>query len=308
MTIKGDTAVKNSINQKPQSRKAKVTSRSVKKQESNIQYPKSDRHPVLYQKTSKISPSPSQNIDDKYDLELQKTNKNKVRISKANHDPTYQQWAHQNPDRFGFIPLGPLLLPSMDKGLCLGSDPVELYNAVKNQEQYNFCSSQVTVPSQLKYQEWQSRLQGYWDQLHLYLIKYCNILTYISSINTWASGDSPLAQVLIELIYVRILQYGFPLDFDKNSPLESNNKNHHSGLAFPKDIDAYINEEIAFGAFDLLKNTLETLGFDISLKKLVQPCTKVTCLGVEVDTENFTVAVPQEKLSKIMDLCNKWIF
>ena len=27
----------------------------------------------------------------------------------------------------------------------------------------------------------------------------CNILTYISSINTWASGDSPLAQLVKEL-------------------------------------------------------------------------------------------------------------
>ena len=28
---------------------------------------------------------------------------------------------------------------------------------------------------------------------------WCNILTYISSINTWASGDSPLAQLVKEL-------------------------------------------------------------------------------------------------------------
>ena len=30
-------------------------------------------------------------------------------------------------------------------------------------------------------------------------IAVCNILTYISSINTWASGDSPLAQLVTEL-------------------------------------------------------------------------------------------------------------
>ena len=44
----------------------------------------------------------------------------------------------------------------------------------------------------------------------------CNILTYISSINTWAlvKEESPEAQVLIELIYVRILQKAL-------SPIES---------------------------------------------------------------------------------------
>ena len=31
------------------------------------------------------------------------------------------------------------------------------------------------------------------------LVPLCNILTYISSINTWASGDSPLAQLVKEL-------------------------------------------------------------------------------------------------------------
>ena len=30
-------------------------------------------------------------------------------------------------------------------------------------------------------------------------VSYCNILTYVSSINTWASGDSPLAQLVKEL-------------------------------------------------------------------------------------------------------------
>ena len=59
-------------------------------------------------------------------------------------------------------------------------------------------------------------------------------------------------------------------------------------------------------SFNLLKNTLETLGFDVSMKKLVQPSTKVTCLGVEVDTINFTVAVPQDKLGKFSQTCQEW--
>ena len=34
----------------------------------------------------------------------------------------------------------------------------------------------------------------------------CNILTYISSINTWVSGDSPLAQLVkvLELVFISV--------------------------------------------------------------------------------------------------------
>ena len=372
--------------------------------------------------------------EDKYDLELHTTNKNKMRIAKAKHGPTCRHWSDQNPDKFGFIPLGPLTLPNTDRGIVMGSDPVLLYDTVKSQKQYNFLSSQVIVQSQLNYQEWEKRLGNYWDQQLLYLIKY-----------------------------------GFPLDFDTSAILESNHKNHRSAIAFPKDIEEYINEEVKFQAiygpyetppipnlhvsplmtrekpgaahrrvimdlsfpqgravnshiskdkylgtefvltlpsidnitekvkkfgrgsllykidisrafrhvkidprdyflmgikhktyfldtclafgfrhgsgifqrlsdavrfimtsqghdvinyiddvigfgtistahnsFTILKNTLENLGFEISIKKLIQPSTKVTCLGVEVDTKNFTVAVPQEKLLKILATCQEW--
>ena len=49
-----------------------------------------------------------------------------------------------------------------------------------------------------------------------------------------------------------------------------------------------------------------SLGFDINNKKLVQPATKVTCLGVEVNTADFTVAVQDEKLSNILEMCQNW--
>ena len=45
-------------------------------------------------------------------------------------------------------------------------------------------------------------------------------------------------------------------------------------------------------SYHTLLHLLQKLGLDISVKKLVQPCTKATCLGVDVDTTNFTVAVP----------------
>ena len=66
------------------------------------------------------------------------------------------------------------------------------------------------------------------------------------------------------------------------------------------DVINYIDDVIGFGtistantSFCTLEALLKKLGFDI--KKLVQPVTKATCLGVEVNTEDFTVAVPDEK-------------
>ena len=74
-----------------------------------------------------------------------------------------------------------------------------------------------------------------------------------------------------------------------------------------------IDDVIGFGtsstartSFDALTKLLQTLGLHISTKKLVQPATKVVCLGVEVDTENFTVAIPNEKVSEILQKCHHW--
>ena len=58
--------------------------------------------------------------------------------------------------------------------------------------------------------------------------------------------------------------------------------------------------------YDRLQALLRELGLTISTKKLVPPSTQVTCLGIVVNTENFSVSIPAEKLSVIKDLCQKW--
>ena len=80
------------------------------------------------------------------------------------------------------------------------------------------------------------------------------------------------------------------------------------------DVINYIDDIIGFGtistaepSYHTLLQLLEKLGLDISVKKLIQPCTKATCLGVEVDTKYFTVAVPEEKLANIYTMCTQWI-
>ena len=74
-------------------------------------------------------------------------------------------------------------------------------------------------------------------------------------------------------------------------------------------IDDYVlfgNEAACSAAFIRLQELLTELGLDISTHKNVSPSTKVTCLGVLVDTENFTVSVPPEKLEEIKNLCRSW--
>ena len=79
------------------------------------------------------------------------------------------------------------------------------------------------------------------------------------------------------------------------------------------DVINYIDDIIGFGtittaksSFETLTNLLQKLVLDISIKKLVHPTTKVTCLGVDVDTVNFTVAIPDQKLSEIIHVCHSW--
>ena len=42
---------------------------------------------------------------------------------------------------------------------------------------------------------------------------------------------------------VLLLRYGFPLDFDYNSPLESVEENHSSANQYKKYVQSYLDEE-----------------------------------------------------------------
>ena len=63
----------------------------------------------------------------------------------------------------------------------------------------------------------------------------------------------------------------------------------------------------AFASFNTpLVSTLNELGFQIGKSKLVTPCTRATCLGIEIDTERFTLSVPANKLAEICSTCEMW--
>ena len=93
----------------------------------------------------------------------------------------------------------------------------------------NYMHVCVSVKSQLYIEAWRDVLSEYWDQQ------------------------------LLELI-----EFGFPLDFNRNCPLNHENVNHKLATQFPGNVNAYIAEELKFGA--LLGPFVEN------------PYSKVTCL------------------------------
>ena len=67
--------------------------------------------------------------------------------------------------------------------------------------------------SQFNLQAWKKILVGYWD---------------------------------VQLI--ELLNFGFPLDYNRNYTLCSDRKNHSSAIQYPGHVDAYLKEETGFGA------------------------------------------------------------
>ena len=96
------------------------------------------------------------------------------------------------------------------------SDGLSLFNIhalVRATNRPNYMEARLPVKSQLNVCEWKSRLSQYWDQQLLQLI-----------------------------------EFGFPLDFNRNCPLRREGSNHSSAVDYPSDVDAYIKEETEFNA------------------------------------------------------------
>ena len=86
-----------------------------------------------------------------------------------------------------------------------------MHRSVKETNNPNYMEARLPVNSQLKVDAWKRHLQGYWDEQLLQLI-----------------------------------EFGFPLDFNRNYPLNHETGNHKSAIEFPNDIDAYIEEELKY--------------------------------------------------------------
>ena len=75
-------------------------------------------------------------------------------------------------------------------------------------------------------------------------------------------------------------------------------------------IDDYIGVgvlSVANVSYHFLLNLMERLGLSVSQKKLIPPSTRVTCLGVLIDTDTGTISIPSEKLVQINETIQQWL-
>ena len=136
-----------------------------------------------------------------------------IEDNKASHCVEFHQWRAQSEFDFGFIPLSSFKTPC---SLTANTDPLtpfQAHSVIRASGVPNFLKSRIPVQTQLCVDQWQEVLKGYWD-----------------------------TQLL------DLLRFGFPLDYDRNSILQADSKNHSSATEFPEDIEAYLKEEVQFGA------------------------------------------------------------
>ena len=126
----------------------------------------------------------------------------------------YVNCVQQNGKHFSFLHLNNLMVYTGDE-ITWTKIPsiVEAHNIVRNSAKPNFMGARIPVSSQLNINAWKSHLVRYWDN-----------------------------QI------VDLLQYGFPLDFDRSRQLQSTYLNHSSALKFPHHVQNYIETEKKYGA------------------------------------------------------------
>ena len=124
----------------------------------------------------------------------------------------YRKWKCQTAFDFGFTPLGDFINSDTTvQSEYTTEDPIELHKIIKSSGKYNYLGCRIPIKSQLKVDVWAQEMEGYWD-----------------------------TQLL------EFLTYSFPLDFNRDSKLHCEGKNHNSALQFPTNVDAYLQEETKF--------------------------------------------------------------
>ena len=119
-----------------------------------------------------------------------------------------------NKEGYGFIPLSPLRLYTGDLTYYQNiPDIIRLHRIVSQSGKPNYLGCRIPVISQLNITAWRKHLNTSWDQ-----------------------------QI------VDLLEFGFPLDFDRNIQLQSTELNHKSAIQFKDQVEKYIQEELSFKA------------------------------------------------------------
>ena len=102
-------------------------------------------------------------LEDKYDLDLRFRPRHQKKIASAKHCVTLQNWNDQNCEKFGFIPLGEILLPPVDLNNISKEKIFDVHRRIKASGTHNFLQSQILIQSQLKPELWECHLTGYSD-------------------------------------------------------------------------------------------------------------------------------------------------
>ena len=139
-------------------------------------------------------------------------------LSQAHNDqllcPEYYRCKEQNGVEFGCVPLSSLRLFTGDPTYCEQiPDIISAHKLIRASGLPNFLGLRIPVHTQLNVKAWRFHLSDYWDQQ------------------------------LVDLI-----EYGFPLDFDRSFQLGHILDNHTSALQFSDHVDQYIAEELQHGA------------------------------------------------------------
>ena len=126
----------------------------------------------------------------------------------------HKKWRSQSSFDFGYIPIDEQCMSqTMESNEWEKGSPWDVHSLVRATGVPNFMKARVPIKSQLNVQALKDNLKDYWDQ------QLC-----------------------------QLIEFGFPLDFNRKCDLECDKGNHKSALDFPGDVDAYIAEELEFGA------------------------------------------------------------
>ena len=113
-------------------------------------------------------------------------------------------------NKFGCFPLSPVLLYSGNpRHRSEVLDVLQAHRLIRQSGVPNFLGLRIPVKTQLNIPAWRFHLRDYFDQQ------------------------------LLDLI-----EFGFPLDFDRSSPLSSSDDNHTSAIKYPSHVQEYLLEEL----------------------------------------------------------------
>ena len=128
--------------------------------------------------------------------------------------PIFDLWRDQVDFTFGFVPLQEQVIPTANiPNSVFSGSLLQAHELVKATGKPNYLQARIPIQSQLNVKQWEEALVGYWDRQLLDLLKY-----------------------------------GFPLDFNHSCDLGKYTGNHSSATDFPEDIEAYLQEELSYGA------------------------------------------------------------